>query len=178
MRVSPWLGIWDENDLDVCETLTEWMLDIDQFYMALKTQKSSGYEEGMVDAVEDKMCRDGETSHSDGNKREHIYPEVSRLNNTHDYSARSTYIQISNCPVSSKKHTKRYSYMVDTIPPIFPSAHPHAYALLAVFLHTNTPLSALSFVYSILNIHNVQQVHPSILLDSKVWPRNHRRRLL
>lgn len=48
------------------------MLDINHFYMALQTQKSSGYEEGMVDAVEDKMCRDGETSHSDGNKRKHI----------------------------------------------------------------------------------------------------------
>lgn len=78
------------------------MLDINHFYMALQTQKSSGYEEGMVDAVEDKMCRDGETSYSDGNKREHIYPEVSRLNNTHDYSARSTCIQIYICPVSSR----------------------------------------------------------------------------
>lgn len=56
----------------------------------------------MVDAVEDKMCRDGETSYSNIDKREYIYPKVSRQNNTHDYSARSTCIQIYICPVSSR----------------------------------------------------------------------------
>lgn len=69
--------------------------------------------------------------------------------------------------------------MIDTIPPISPSTHRPANALLALIpSYKHPPFSLISLIFPITNIHNVQQEHPLVLLDSKAWPRNHRRRLL
>lgn len=42
IRVSPWLVMCGQNDLNVCEVFELERSDINHFCMALKTQKSSG----------------------------------------------------------------------------------------------------------------------------------------